>query len=159
MNALQLGLAYIGRILLSAVFLISSVCEIIDWNSTEQFFLQQVAKWTTIYPTQDFLLLFIEEINPWLPWILLSAVAMKIIGSLMLVFNYQVRLGSLLLLFFLIPTTLIVHDFWDLDGAEKVLNMTMFFKNGAVVGGLMVVLAFGKGGFSTAKSKSKPKAD
>ena len=48
----------------------------------------------------------------------------------------------------LMPTTLLFHNFWALDGAEAKTQMVNFMKNLAILGGLAMVFAFGPGRFS-----------
>jgi putative oxidoreductase len=51
----------------------------------------------------------------------------------------------------LIPTTMVFHHFWELQGADRALQMIHFMKNISILGGLLIVLALGKG-YKTAKS-------
>ena len=44
--------------------------------------------------------------------------------------------------------TFIFHNFWTFEGAQLVQQQQAFFKNFAAVGGLLLVMAFGPGGWS-----------
>jgi putative oxidoreductase len=47
---------------------------------------------------------------------------------------------------FLVPVTLIMHDFWTLDeGPQRMEQMINFMKNVSISGGLLMVLALGSG--------------
>lgn len=74
---------------------------------------------------------------------LFGAITFLLLGSLLLLLGYKTRVGIMLLLFFLIPTTLLYH--WDFTSAEQ---MGALFSNSAVVGGLLALMGYGPGGFS-----------
>lgn len=147
MNALQMCIAFLGRVLLSAIFLLSAFTEMMDWSGTEQVVLLQMTKWT-MYPCQENVVIFLETVRPWFPWLVMGAVALKVLGSLMMILGWGVRVGAFLLMIFLVSATLLVHDFWNQIGDAQTLETIMFLKNTAIFGGLLVVLAFGKGSFA-----------
>jgi len=72
----------------------------------------------------------------------------ELLGGLALLGGFLTRIGALGLLVFLIPTTLIFHDFWTLDGAEAQLQKVNFLKNLAIMGGLAQLVATGAGRYS-----------
>ena len=145
MNVVQLCTMYVGRFLLSGIFLISAVHEMLDWGSTEQYFLMSINRWMNTFQSNEFMAPILLSISPWMPWFLLLAIVFKLVGSFLLILGCSVRLGATLLLLFLIPTTLIVHCFWSLPVQDKPIEMVMFMKNISILGGLLVVLAVGKG--------------
>ena len=71
------------------------------------------------------------------------------------------RVGALGLLVFLIPTTVIFHDFWNLAGPERAMQMVNFLKNLAIMGGLTLLIADGPGrfAFDTAIRRSRVTVD
>ena len=146
MNGFIVPVAYLGRVLISVLFLFTAANEVADWQGTEQFFLLQMNKWMTLYAEQSGVAHLIGELHAFLPTLLLVAVFFKVAGAFFLIFNFFVRLGALCLLAFIVPTTVIMHDFWHLSGIDKTLELSMFLKNTAVIGGLMTVLALGKRG-------------
>jgi putative oxidoreductase len=139
-------IAYLGRVLISILFLSTAANEITDWQSVEQFFLLQANKWITLYADQGGISHIISEYHAFLPFVLVAAVALKVFGSFFFIFNFFVRFGAFCLLIFLVPTTIIMHDFWHLQGIDRSFEMAMFLKNLSIIGGLMVVLALGKRG-------------
>ncbi len=136
---------YLGRIFLSGIFLLSAIQEMLDWSSTEQYFLMSMTRWMNGFQAGDFLSSVLSNIFPWMPWGLLLAIVFKIVGAVLLVLGCSVRLGATLLILFLIPTTWIVHGFWMLPPADRALEMVMFVKNMSILGGLLIVLSVGKG--------------
>lgn len=145
MNMLQICTMYVGRLFLSSIFLLSAIQEMLDWSSTEQYFLMSMTRWMNGFQAGDFFASFLANIFPWMPWILLLAIVFKIVGSVLLILGCSVRLGATLLILFLIPTSWIVHGFWMLPVADRALEMVMFVKNMSILGGLLVVLSIGKG--------------
>jgi uncharacterized membrane protein YphA (DoxX/SURF4 family) len=145
MNIFQMFGMYLGRLLLSAIFLISAIQEMLDWASTEQYFLMSMTRWMNSFHANEFMSTLLSNIFPWMPWLLLLAVVFKLVGSVLLVLGLNVRLGALLLILFLVPTTLIVHGFWNLPVQERPLEMVLFMKNISILGGLLVALAVGSG--------------
>jgi uncharacterized membrane protein YphA (DoxX/SURF4 family) len=137
------------------IFLFSALVETIDWTSTVQMTLGAGTRWVNLYHGQENMALTIASLLPWVSWFLIGALVLKFIGSLLLIIGWKVRFGAACLALFLIPVTLIMHDFWNQPGTNQSLEMIMFLKNLAILGGLMVVIAFGKGPIKDAVAKSE----
>ena len=65
-----------------------------------------------------------------------------------LILGYKTRFGASLLLIFLIPSTLIFHDFWNVTETEFMTQQILFLKNLAIFGGLLNILSIGPGGLA-----------
>ena len=72
--------------------------------------------------------------------LLLFTIIFQIIGGLCLLLGYKVKLGSLLLIVFLIPATLAFHN--------PVNDINGFLKNIGLIGGLLMVMYAGAGAVS-----------
>jgi uncharacterized membrane protein YphA (DoxX/SURF4 family) len=77
-----------------------------------------------------------------------------LVGGLLLAIGFRGRLGALLLILFLVPDTL-AHSDWSWLGAFSVPELrahaeevTHVLRNVGLLGGLLLVLGFGSGGFS-----------
>ena len=66
---------------------------------------------------------------PVAPLFLSAAIALQIVGALSLLAGLGTRWGVLALIVFLVPTTLIFHDFWTLAGDERFGQTVDFLKN------------------------------
>jgi len=67
--------------------------------------------------------------------------AAMVIGGLLLGLGIAPKLASLLLIGTLIPTTAVGHAFWkEEEGATRQQQLTQFFKNLGLLGGLLIVL-------------------
>jgi len=76
------------------------------------------------------------------------AIAAELGLGLLLLVGWQARWAALGLAIFTAVITPIFHNFWAVDAAQKMMQQQAFFKNFAVVGGLLVIAAFGAGAFS-----------
>lgn len=76
------------------------------------------------------------------------AVAIELGLGLLLLVGYQTRWAALGLAIFTVVITFIFHDFWAVPPAEVMRQQQAFFKNMAVVGGLLALVAWGAGGWS-----------
>jgi len=79
------------------------------------------------------------------------ALAVELGGGLMLALGWKARWAALALAGFTLVASLAFHDFWHMAGAEAMTNQLFFFKNVAVVGGMLMVFAFGPGRLSVDK--------
>lgn len=85
---------------------------------------------------------------PYPEYLLVAAIAIELIGGIALVFGYKVRAAAAALIVFLVPATLIFHNYWAADAAQVVNQTSHFFKNVALLGALVFLLGVGAGGGS-----------
>ncbi len=76
------------------------------------------------------------------------AIALELGCGLALLLGYKARWAALGLAIFVAVITPIFHNFWALPAAQQMMNKLQFDKNLAILGGLLVLMAFGAGGFS-----------
>jgi putative oxidoreductase len=115
----------IGRILLSIVFLLSGVMKVTAFSQ---------------------MLPFMQAKGFPLPGVCLGiAAAIELIGAALLITGYQARLSAWVLLVYLIVATVVFHNFWAAKGMEQQTQLINFLKNLAIMGGLLMVAAFGPG--------------
>lgn len=119
---------FLGRLALCAIFILAGIGKFMDYEGTAKY--MESAGMTMI------------------PVFLYAAAVVEILGGLSLLLGFKARIGAIVLLLFLIPTTLIFHSFWHLEGADRSLQQIMFLKNLAIFGGLLYVAACGAGKFS-----------
>lgn len=77
-----------------------------------------------------------------------GAAAVEILGGLAILTGFQTKIAAWILFLFLIPTTALFHNFWAMQGADRVNNQGHFMKNLAIMGGLLFIATFGAGGYS-----------
>ncbi len=84
------------------------------------------------------------------------ATAIEIAGALLLFTGYRTRLAAAVLFVYLIPTTLIFHNFWALHGASQQMQLVNFLKNLAIMGGLLLIVGEGPRPVSVGKHAANP---
>ena len=74
---------------------------------------------------------------------------LALIGGLSVALGYYARVGAGLLILFLIPVTLMMHNFWvETDPVMAQNQMAHFCKNISMIGGALMITFFGAGPFS-----------
>jgi putative oxidoreductase len=68
------------------------------------------------------------------------------LGGLSVLFGVRARIGAWLLVLFLIPVTIFMHDFWAApDPAMASIQSIMFMKNVSMLGAALLIAYFGAG--------------
>ena len=76
------------------------------------------------------------------------AIAVELGLGLLLLVGWQTRWAALGIAVFTAVITFIFHNYWAAPAAQMMQQQQAFFKNIAVVGGLLLVVAFGAGAWS-----------
>jgi len=113
----------VGRILLVLIFIQSGVGKIGNFAGTAQYMAKFGMPYTTFF--------------------LLGSIFLELVGSITIVLGFLTRWGALLLIVFLIPTTLIFHT-----NLADHMQMIHFMKNVSMLGGCLVILGAGPGRLS-----------
>ena len=80
---------------------------------------------------------------------------LAIIGAICIILGYKAKFGAWLLVLFLIPVTLMMHNFWTVtDPMMKQMQMAMFMKNLSMLGGALLITYFGAGPLSLDANKT-----
>ena len=84
-----------------------------------------------------------------LPTVLAAvAVAMELGGGILLLIGLRARWIGLLFVLFLLVITPMYHDFWNAAADAVMSQKVNFMKNVAIMGGMLMVFAFGPGRYS-----------
>jgi len=120
-------LAIPGRLLMSVIFLISGYGKITNFSMYAGMMGSKMGE----------------------PKVMLAlAIFAEVAGGLSLLLGLWSRAGALGLFIFLIPTTLMFHNFWVADSAHYQEQFVNFLKNVAIMGGLLMLMAHGAGPLS-----------
>jgi putative oxidoreductase len=126
MDSLQRNLPLVGRVLLSLIFLASGLMKLGDWSGNIAYM-----------ESKGF---FAAHL------FLAAATVIEIAGALMVILGWRARLGAAALALFTVVAAVTMHNFWSVtDGMMKMVETAMFLKNLTIVGGLLLVVAFGPG--------------
>ncbi|MEK8090645.1 DoxX family protein [Thermithiobacillus plumbiphilus] len=128
MEALKSFAPLLGRFLIVAVFLVSGMYKLGNFEQTAAVMANQNL------PMADTLLVL--------------SIFIELGGALMILFGWHARLGAFGLLLWLIPVTLTFHAFWQVPPEQMQMQMNAFMKNVAIMGALILIMLHGAGRFS-----------
>ena len=128
MRAMQDVLTLLGRLLLAALFLPSGWGKIAGFAGTAGY---------------------IGSKGLPMPEVLAgAAIAVEVLASVMLIVGWRTRWAAFALAVFTVVAAIFFHDFWNLPVDKQMMQQILFMKNVCVVGGLLVLTAWGAGSFS-----------
>ncbi|MES2273720.1 MAG: DoxX family membrane protein [Chlamydiota bacterium] len=153
MKIIRKSAIVIARFLISSIFLCGAVNKIFNWHETEKFLMNILCDWQSYIGYSEGAQNCITFLTPWSPLLLMAATLFELIGGLLVLLGIKEKLGAVLLILFLIPTTILIHQFWFIEGSARELQTVMFLKNLAILGGLLLILCFGA---STNSEESDP---
>lgn len=156
MNPFPSLISFIGRLCLSFIFVLSGAYKVLNWQGTIDGLTGALTQWVQLTPDLPWTHEIINALLPHLTLVLIIAVIFELLGGISVFLGINVRFGAFLLAIFLIPTTILFHHFWLLQGPDRSLQMAMFLKNLSIFGGLLVVLGIGKGKCAPQKKEEKP---
>ncbi|MBF5040667.1 MULTISPECIES: DoxX family protein [unclassified Methylophilus] len=123
MNVRQRWISLLGRVLLSLVFIVSGVGKVLDPAGT---------------------LAYIESAHLPMPQLAYAVALVVELGlGLALLLGFRAQLAAAGIALFTFVTALVFHS-----NMADPLQVIMFLKNMTIVGGLLIVIAFGPGGYS-----------
>lgn len=134
-NPAQASLSLVGRLLLALLFLPAGFGKLTGFAGTVGY---------------------IASVGLPLPQVgAVLAIVVEILGGIALIVGFQTRLASLALAVFTLVASIFFHAYWAAPAEQQFVQQLMFFKNIAVVGGLLTLAAWGAGRWSLdARSKS-----
>lgn len=143
MRIIRVCTAALARFLMSAIFLSSAIKNIFYWHEVEGNLMTALCEWQAYVGFSEVAQNCFNILTPWAPLLLIVATLFLLGGGLLLLLGVREKLGATLLIFFLIPATLLYHSFWFMEGTVRDLQTIMFLKNLAILGGLLLVLLHG----------------
>ena len=123
----------VGRILLAAMFLLAGINKIGGFAGTAGWMASKGLPMTDV--------------------LLVITIIVEIAGAAMIMVGWKANIGAAALLLFTLLASFIFHDFWNVADAQAMqTQMIMFMKNMSVMGGMVLIMAFGTGPYSVEKS-------
>ena len=127
-NALQNPVSLVGRILLAALFLPAGIGKLTGFAGTVGY---------------------ITSVGLPLPQVAAAfALVIEIVGGIALITGFGTRFAALALAVFTVVASVFFHNYWAVPAEQQMIQQLMFFKNIAVVGGLLTLAAWGAGSWS-----------
>ena len=128
MNTYQGVLNLVGRLLIVALFLPAGLGKIAGFEGTLGYFA------SLGIPAPVFALV--------------ATIVIEVLGSIALIVGFQTRIVAVIMAIFTSIAAVTGHAFWAAPADAVFIAQLLFFKNIAVMGGLLVLASTGAGSFS-----------
>jgi putative oxidoreductase len=128
MNTYQSALNLIGRVLIVALFLPAGLGKITGFEGTLGYFA------SLGIPAPVFALV--------------ATIVIEVLGSIALIVGFQTRIVAVIMAIFTLAAAVTGHAYWAAPADAAFIAQLLFFKNIAVMGGLLVLASAGAGSFS-----------
>jgi putative oxidoreductase len=116
----------LGRILICLIFIQGAMGKLFGWDGQATYMAR-------------------HGISPIAP-LLAAALVVEVVGIVCLLLGYQARIAALIMAGYLFIVSVLLHDFWKVPGGG--MAKTEFFKNMGIMGGLLMIAAYGPGEWS-----------
>lgn len=124
----------LARILISAIFVYSGISQLIHFDATVHVLAAAGIPLATVAAA--------------------IAILIDLGGSAMLIIGWQTKLAAVVLFIYLIPVTIMFHNFWAAPPQMHEMQLLNFLKNLGIMGGLLIVATRGAGASSADESSS-----
>lgn len=121
----------VGRILLALIFLLSGINKIGGFAGTAGYMASKGLPMAEV--------------------LLVITIVIEIGAALMIIAGFKARLGAAALLLWMIPVTYLFHNYWAMPADQQMIQQIMFMKNLGLMGGMLLIMAFGSGPMSVDK--------
>lgn len=122
------GLAFIGRLLIAALFIPAGIGKLTGFAGTVGY----IASKGLPLPELGAVIAIVVEVGIGLAFLL----------------GWHTRLAALVLAAFTLAASVFFHNFWAVPADQAMVQQLMFIKNIAVAGGLLTIAAWGAGAWS-----------
>lgn len=133
MDKLQDLFALIGRIALAGIFVKSGIAKIGGFAATAGYIASKG--------------LPLPEVGA------VIAIVVEVVAGIALIIGWKARWAALAIAIFTLATMFLFHPYWTLPGDKQYPEMLAFWKNLAIFGGMLMVMAFGAGKFSVDRGR------
>ncbi len=114
-----------GRILMAVIFVLSGIGKVGNFAGTAGYMASKGV------PLADIALVI--------------TIIVELGGAAMLILGWKARIAAGVMFLWMIPVTLLFHNFWAAPADQQMVQQIMFLKNLAMMGGFLYIMAFGAG--------------
>jgi putative oxidoreductase len=125
-------LLLIGRVLIALLFIIFGYMKLMNFGGTTNYF----AKWGFPMPPATATLAIVFELG----------------FGILLAIGWKTRWWALALALYTLIAAAVAHRYWTYEAAQAFAQTSFFYKNLAIVGGLLIIAAVGPGRYSIDKT-------
>ncbi len=133
-NLSQGLLPFAARLLISAIFVLGALGKITGWSGQAEYMASHGMRF--------------------IPPLLAAALVIEVLGVVALLTGYQARAAAFAMFLYLGIVSVMLHNFWALSGMSAGANQTAFMKNLGIMGGLLLISAFGPGRWAIGARRS-----
>jgi putative oxidoreductase len=135
-DAVRTGLAPLAaRLLVCAIFMQGAFGKITGWSGQAEYMASHGMRF--------------------IPPLLGAALVIEVLGVLALLSGYQARIAALVMFVYLAIVSVTLHNFWALSGMSAGSNQTAFLKNLGIMGGLLMIWAYGPGRWAIGQAEPR----
>lgn len=128
MNSSRDSVALVGRILLGVLFVVAGFGKLTGFDGTAGYIASKGLPLASLLAA--------------------GAILVELGGGLALIAGWKARWAALAIAVFSLIAGIVFHNFWDVPADQAMNQQIHFMKNLSIVGGLLMVYAFGPGRFS-----------
>ena len=128
MKNYQNALNLLGRLLIVALFLPAGLAKLSGFDGTVGYFTSLGIAVPTLA--------------------VVATIFVEVVGSLALLVGFQTRVVAVVMALFTLVASIAAHAYWAAPADQAFVAQLLFFKNIAVIGGLLVLAASGAGQWS-----------
>ena len=132
---------FLGKLLISSIFIFSAFSDLIHWNATEQYIYNELSTNLHSGVGGRIVLQVLNYIVPNLSVFFAAGVILKFLGGISILFSWKRNFGVFLLVLFMLSSTILMHDFWNKHGIIKDQEMVLFWNNIGILGGLFLLFS------------------
>ena len=125
-------LLLVGRILIAALFIVFGYMKLMSFGGTVAYF----TRWGFPMPEVTAVVAIIFELG----------------FGILLAIGWKTRWWAYALALYVVIAAAVAHRYWTYDAAQVFAQTSFFYKNLAIVGGLLYIAAIGPGRYSVDKS-------
>jgi putative oxidoreductase len=124
----------LARILISTIFLLSGIMKLMHFNGTAGMLAQKAIPLPTVAAA--------------------IVILIELVGAIMIIIGWQTKLAAAVQFVYLVPVTVMYHNFWAAPPEMHDMQMVNFLKNVAIMGGLLILATRGAGASSVDSAAS-----
>ena len=130
----------VSRFCISVFFLVGAIKNLLYWHGSESDLISVFLDWQAYIDFSQELMLAVSVLIAWVPLIQTVFTILMFLGGLLVLIGVKEKIGLSLLLICLIPTAILYHPFWWIEGASREMQTLLFFKDVSLIGCLIQIL-------------------